>query len=260
MRKHGQGACSIIYQLEEKHTHQLSVMKKYHSWSQTTQTPPLEYTIMHLLRDCPFICNVQDYFVDHENFGLDSPLCITMDFYPETLLERIEAIHWRDNVLTGRQIQTWLYQLTCGLAAMHAKGFIHNDIKPSNLFLDREKNIRIGDFDRAKVVQGDSDQQQTRVTDWPRIGTLAYMAPERKHGSCSTKSDMWALGCVLQDMLTLSPMEVKHMQGDMGSRERREEELFLYQIVKNLTSNNASERMTAGDLIRHLQQFENFLL
>ena len=87
-----------------------------------------------------------------------------------------------------------------GLAHAHAQGILHRDIKPSNLLLDAQGTLWIADFGLAKS-EGTIDITQSGEF----VGTLRYMAPERLQGKGDARSDIYALGVTLYEMLTLAP-------------------------------------------------------
>lgn len=85
------------------------------------------------------------------------------------------------------------------LAYAHERGIIHRDIKPSNLLLDDAGLVWISDFGLAKSG-GDSVTLSGDI-----LGTLRYMAPERFHGWCDQRADIYALGLTLYEALLLQP-------------------------------------------------------
>jgi uncharacterized RDD family membrane protein YckC len=89
-----------------------------------------------------------------------------------------------------------------GLRAALAQGFVHRDVKPSNLMLDNEAGIKILDFGLVKSMHGDA--QLTR--DGAIIGSPLYMAPEQGRGQPSDhRSDIYSLGCTFFHMLAGRP-------------------------------------------------------
>jgi WD40 repeat protein/serine/threonine protein kinase len=83
----------------------------------------------------------------------------------------------------------------------HNQGILHRDIKPSNLLLDAEGQVWVNDFGLAKAQDSD---ELTRTGDI--VGTLRYMAPERFDGWSDPRSDVYALGATLYELLTLRPV------------------------------------------------------
>jgi serine/threonine protein kinase/Tfp pilus assembly protein PilF len=91
-------------------------------------------------------------------------------------------------------------QVAEALAYAHGQGVLHRDIKPSNLLLDREGNVWVADFGLAKAT-GTDDLTHTGDI----VGTVRYMAPERFRGESDARSDLYALGLTLYELLALRP-------------------------------------------------------
>jgi WD40 repeat protein/serine/threonine protein kinase len=97
-----------------------------------------------------------------------------------------------------REVARLGVQAAEGLAHAHGQGVLHRDIKPSNLLLDLQGALWITDFGLAKTGDG---EDLTETGDL--VGTLRYMAPERYRGEADPRSDVYALGVTLYEMLTL---------------------------------------------------------
>jgi len=96
-------------------------------------------------------------------------------------------------------------QIAGGLAAAHAKGITHRDIKPDNLFVTRDGRVKILDFGLAKVTSAPADGAARMIETDPGtiMGTVAYMSPEQVRGQAvDHRSDIFSFGCVLFEMLT----------------------------------------------------------
>ncbi len=108
----------------------------------------------------------------------------------ETLSARIERskLSLADTLKYGAQIAD-------ALAAAHAKGITHRDLKPHNIMIGKQ-GAKVLDFGLAKSM-GDQSLTQTQGV----VGTPAYMAPEQREGkACDPRTDVYALGLVLYEM------------------------------------------------------------
>jgi serine/threonine protein kinase/Tol biopolymer transport system component len=125
----------------------------------------------------------------------------------ETLAERIA----RGPIPVGEAL-TIARQITDAIDAAHEKGIVHRDLKPANIKVTPDGNVKVLDFGLATTASGDgSGPDLTRSPTVTRggtregmlLGTAAYMSPEQARGKASDKrTDVWAFGCVLYEMLT----------------------------------------------------------
>ncbi|MFN8573079.1 MAG: protein kinase [Gemmatimonadaceae bacterium] len=135
------------------------------------------------------ICTVHE--VGEDSHGR---LFFAMALYSgETLKARIERetrVSVAAAVAIGRQVAE-------GLRCAHAAGIVHRDLKPANVMLLPDGTVKVLDFGLAMA------HDPSLMTESPPAGTPAYMAPEQVMGEpVSARTDLWALGVVLYEMLT----------------------------------------------------------
>lgn len=170
-----------------------------------------------------------------------------MEFVPgrtlEAVIEERGAMPWTEVVEQGMQICDALHYA-------HERGVVHRDLKPSNLLINNEGVIKLTDFGIAK------DLDRTALTAAGRtLGTAAYMAPEQIRGTpeVSHKTDLYALGCVLYQMLTgVAPFEGrsamvlmhKHLEDAPPRPSARNPEipLALDKLIVRLMAKNREDR------------------
>ena len=129
------------------------------------------------------------------------------------VMELLDGETLRDRLRTGslppRKAAEIARAVALGLAAAHDSGIVHRDIKPENIFLTTSGHVKILDFGLARQMQvapADDPNSPTfvRKTDpGTVVGTLGYMSPEQVAGrAVDFRSDIFALGCVLYEMVT----------------------------------------------------------
>jgi serine/threonine-protein kinase len=108
-------------------------------------------------------------------------------------------------------------QATEALNALAESRWVHNDIKPENLFLSPMGHLTLIDLGFATEFSGEGFSQQLGET--PPLGTLNYMAPEKADPQCPVipSSDLYSLGIVLFEMLAGMPPRIVHRLEDLSS-------------------------------------------
>jgi len=86
------------------------------------------------------------------------------------------------------------------LAAAHAEGVTHRDVKPANLLIDETGHVWVGDFGLAKAIES-----ETVTVTGDLVGTLPYMPPEAFSGRGDHRGDVYSLGLTLYELLALRP-------------------------------------------------------
>ena len=111
-----------------------------------------------------------------------------------------EAIEGRKKYLPERKAKFWIYQTLKALEFMHKNGIFHRDIKPENILLLKNK-VKLADLGSCKGIYSKPPFTEYISTRW-------YRAPEclLTDGYYNYKMDIWGLGCVFYELLTLEPI------------------------------------------------------
>lgn len=110
----------------------------------------------------------------------------------------------QDGTSDLRTLVSLLEQAARGLAAAHARGIVHRDVKPGNILVTREGNAKVADFGLAHIADALTHLTRTGAV----LGTPRYMAPEQLQGKgdrLSPSVDVYALGVILYEMLAGVP-------------------------------------------------------
>ncbi|XP_028393236.1 serine/threonine-protein kinase Nek3-like [Dendronephthya gigantea] len=195
-----------------------------------------------------------------EAFLSNGFLCISMEYANGgDLSDRIQK--QRGQLLPNEQIIDWFIQLCLALKYIHGLNILHRDIKCQNIFITKESVIKIGDFGIACVLQNTMDHACTI------IGTPYYLSPEIcQRQPYNHKSDMWALGCVLYEMITLRhPFEsadfpqlvfkILHSEYNSISENRGP---LLQDLVSVLLRVEPSERPSAKQIL-HIPAMQSYV-
>jgi TolB-like protein len=173
---------------------------------------------------------------------------IAMAFHDgETLKERL-----RRGPLSVEESVGTAAQISRALAAAHARGIIHRDVKPGNVMLGSNGTVRLLDFGLATVT--DATLTQFGMTP----GTVAYMSPEQARGDgLDPRTDLWSLGVVLYEMLAgVRPFQgessrvvlqaILHQEAEPISKRRPELPEALTRIVDRLLRKEPADRYGSG--------------
>lgn len=150
-----------------------------------------EITIMNEIKH-DHVMGVRDVYTNY-NF-----VYMVMDLM-DLDLKKYLTIHKQ---LTEPQVKCLIWQILCGLDAMHKWSFIHRDLTPGNIFMTDTGICKIGDFGLCRRF-GSPQRQMTN-----NVVTLWYRPPELLFGATeySASVDIWSAGCILAELLRGRPL------------------------------------------------------
>ncbi len=120
--------------------------------------------------------------------------------------EELRGVLQRDQTVPLARVVRIVSQLALALDSAHARGFVHRDIKPDNVFLVRSPDgdvVKLLDFGSVKFTKG-QDRGNKLTVMGTTIGSPFYMSPEQAQGSADLdhRADVWAVGVIVYECLT----------------------------------------------------------
>lgn len=169
------------------------------------------------------------------------------------LFKRLQRLKQRHQSLPEDACWIYFIQLLLGVQALHRNSILHRDLKSANVFLASHNRLKIGDLGVAKLLRAQEAYAKTQ------IGTPYYVSPELwKNKPYNSKSDVWALGCLLYEMVELKPpFDSTNMRGlarkvlrgaypQISSRYSTE----IGQMIKTLLVVNPNDRPSVDDVLK----------
>ncbi|XP_049860843.1 3-phosphoinositide-dependent protein kinase 1-like isoform X1 [Schistocerca gregaria] len=207
----GEGSFSTVYLAKDIHTgneYAIKVCEKRHIIREKkTEYVQREKEVLHILScnkktSAPFFTKLYCTFQDVER------LYFVLTYAKNgELLPHINKVGSFDIACT----RFYAAEILHALEHLHSLGIIHRDLKPENILLDEKMHILIADFGSAKIVNRKEVEDQNKDNPNFRrrnsfVGTAQYVSPELlTDKSASYSSDLWALGCIIYQMVAGLP-------------------------------------------------------
>lgn len=254
--KLGQGSYGTVYLVQDTKDGERFVMKKITvSGMSESELSDCKKEIQILsLMNHPNIVRYKRSFVRR------GALCIVMEFADGgDLHAKIKANRKAGSHLPEDLILDMFTQTALGLKHVHDQKILHRDLKTQNIFLTSSGDVRLGDFGISRVLKNTMDQAHTLV------GTPYYLSPEMVNGQpYDHRSDIWSLGVVLYEMLTLQHpfnadslqmLALKIIQGEYPPIPRQYSQ-SVDTLLSLMLEQEASKRLDIEGVLRYPIIFE----
>lgn len=189
-----------------------------------------------------FVIRFWEAFVEREQLHIVTEFAQGSD-----LARKFEQLSLLEQRLPETTVWSYFAQLCLGLQALHSVNILHRDLKPANVLLVSDDRLKIGDLGIAKVLNGDEPVAKTQC------GTPAYFSPELwRNQPYDDRSDVWALGCILYEMvmMKLPFYKAKHvLWGVFSPPDHTNDE--LNNLIKQILVVNSKDRPDVNGLLKH---------
>ncbi|MGH2632941.1 MAG: serine/threonine protein kinase [Tepidiformaceae bacterium] len=245
----GRGGMGVVWKARETETGQIVALKLLHSMfaDDPDYVARFEREVEVARRiESPYVVNVVGYGMR------DGVPFMAMDFVEGHTLRDLLKARGR---LSWEETRDIAEQVAKGLDAAHKVGVIHRDVKPSNILITPEGHVKLADFGIARAAD------LTRLTGGATmLGTPTYMAPENE---TTAQSDLYALGCVMFEMLVGQPPFTGDTQQQIMLKHLRQQPMLselprqARPLIGSLLQKTPSRRpRTAADVIALLNPEE----
>nr|XP_018905686.1 PREDICTED: serine/threonine-protein kinase Nek8-like [Bemisia tabaci] len=198
----------------------------------------------------------------YSHFIAADTLNIVMEHAPHGNLN--EYLAKQKTLLSSDEVLHWFCQLLMAVNYLHSQNILHRDIKPQNILLCGANGsiLKLSDFGISKIL---SNSFTTSA-----FGTPEYMPPETCHGHYYHQSDIWSMGCVLYNLVTLKhPFDASNiadlMSAIMSGQFKEPITCPIYgdalcDIIRSMLQHNWNHRPTTSVLIAHPLIAQNLYL
>ncbi|KAG3148756.1 Peptidyl-prolyl cis-trans isomerase-like 2 [Phytophthora cactorum] len=187
----GEGTYGIVYKAKEKASGDYVAIKKFKSTGD-------EQLSKREIQACSMLSH--PYIVSYRNsFRHEGLLHLVFDFVCESMVKLLSK---NKKGIKPQEAKIIIFQLCKALEYCHSNRIIHRDIKPDNILIDENGDIKLCDFGVARTVQFEGDP----LSDY--VSTRWYRPPEQelRLDRYSFDADIWSVGCVLMELLTGRPL------------------------------------------------------
>ncbi len=194
LEKIGEGSYGVVYKAKDRVTNKIIALKRIRLEAEDEGIPSTAIREISLLKELRHPNIVRLYDVVHT----DRKLALVFEYLDQDLKKYLDV---SEGGLEPFVVKSFLYQLITGVAYCHHHRVLHRDLKPQNLLINREGELKLADFGLARAFCIPVRSYTHEVV------TLWYRPPDVLLGSTkySTQVDIWSIGCIFAEMSNGSP-------------------------------------------------------
>jgi len=194
IEKIGEGTYGVVYKARNRVSGELVALKKIRLEAEDEGIPSTAIREISILKELqhPNIVRL------HDVIHTDKKLTLVFEYLDQDLKKYLDS----SDGLDAHTIQSSLFQLLRGIAFCHDRRVLHRDLKPQNLLINKDGELKLADFGLARAF-GIPVRSYTH-----EVVTLWYRAPDVLMGSrkYSTPVDLWSVGCIFGEMASSRPL------------------------------------------------------
>jgi len=261
--KLGKGRFGKVFAYQKDPQDRKWVVKRIKAEDSDALVACLPEIVLGFACDHPCVVPVKGYDIEKNSDGEGYNIYMKLPRMEETLLSDFKERKRKDIPYSEQDIIRHFYSLVCGIGYLHSKKIYHGDIKPDNLLLDGQGNLKVADIGIAKHVE-EEDSYQTLTG---QKGTTGYSAPEIFGQSVTkellSKADIWSIGAVVLELCLFDVRQLnsflprdqiqakldalfKSMQGKYHGS--------LFVLIQKLLNLDAKERPDIGQIKAELEK------
>ena len=248
------GTYGTVYLVQETTSKKFYANKKikYLARSRYDKTSIVNELRLLACHRCPFIINLHNAYIKDGYLNF-----ITEYAKKGDLSKMIKRNKVKGTLFNEKTIKKYLFELCIAVEYLHKNNVIHRDIKAANVFISKSNTVKLGDVGIIKVLQPAYKYANTN------IGTPYYMSPELyKHQKYNTKTDIWSIGVLLYELMTLRPpynatnindlkYKISNSKWTLSNKYRAIYSADLCNLLEHILDNNQNTRYNINEILNH---------